>query len=434
MKGEIINGFSRLSKNEKINCISALLGDEGFVAEAVSYTHPEKQELFDSFSENTLTNYVLPFGIAPNFLINGKVYHIPMVVEESSVVAAASAAAKFWSTRGGFQATIISTLKKGHVHFLWHGEFGPLVNSFPVLKEELIHGTLHLTSRMRERGGGIADIKLEDLTDRLNGYYRLAVDFETADSMGANFINTVLEAMAEILRNFVHKNFHGNQENLEVIMSILSNHVPECLAECVVSCPVSQLDKVDGETPALIFARKFKTAVDIACLDSYRAATHNKGIMNGVDAVVIGTGNDFRAVEAGAHAYASINGYRSLSKVEIENSSFTFSLKMPLAVGTVGGLTALHPMAKRAMQILGNPSARELMTIIVSAGLANNFSAVKALVTKGIQQGHMKMHLSNMLIPYNLDADKKRMVENYFQSRPVSYGAVSDYIKQVISK
>lgn len=434
MNGEIINGFSRLSKNEKINCISALLGDEGFAAEAVSYNHPEKQELFDSFSENTLTNYVLPFGIAPNFLINGKVYHIPMVVEESSVVAAASAAAKFWSTRGGFQARIISTLKKGHVHFLWHGESGLLVNSFSVLKEELIHGTLHLTSRMRERGGGIAGIKLEDLSDRLNGYFRLAVDFETADSMGANFINTVLEAMAEILRNFVHRNLPGNQENLEVIMSILSNHVPECIVECDVSCPIAHLDKVDGVTPASIFARKFKTAVDIACLDPFRAATHNKGIMNGVDAVVIATGNDFRAVEAGAHVYASMNGYSSLSRVEIENSTFTFSLKMPLAVGTVGGLTALHPMAKRAMQILGNPSAGELMTIIASAGLANNFSAVKALVTKGIQQGHMKMHLSNMLIPYNLDADKKKMVENYFQSRAVSYAAVSDYIKQVISK
>lgn len=430
----MINGFSRLSKNEKINCISTLLGDEDFAVEAISYTHPEKQELFDSFSENTLTNYVLPFGIAPNFLINGKVYHIPMVVEESSVVAAASAAAKFWSTRGGFQATIISTLKKGHVHFLWHGESRLLVNSFPVLKEELIHGTLPLTSRMQERGGGIADIKLEDLSDRLNGYFRLAVDFETADSMGANFINTVLEAMAEILRNFVHRNLPGNQENLEVIMSILSNHVPECVVECDVSCPVNQLDKVDGETPASIFARKFKTAVDIACLDPFRAATHNKGIMNGVDAVVIATGNDFRAVEAGAHAYASMSGYSSLSGVEIDNSTFTFSLKMPLAVGTVGGLTALHPMAKRAVQILGNPSARELMSIIVSAGLANNFSAVKALVTKGIQQGHMKMHLSNMLIPYNLDADKKKMVENYFQSRSVSYAAVSDYIKQIISK
>ncbi len=434
MNREIINGFSRLSKNEKINCISALLGDEGFAPEAVSYFHTEKQELFDSFSENTLTNYVLPFGIAPNFLINGKVYHIPMVVEESSVVAAASAAAKFWSTRGGFQATIISTIKKGHVHFLWHGDAGLLVNSFPVLREELINGTLHLTSRMRERGGGIADIKLEDLTDNLNDYYRLAVDFETADSMGANFINTVLETMAEILSNFVQRNFPGNEEKLEVIMSILSNHVPECLAECVVSCPVSQLDKVDGETPASIFVRRFKTAVDIACLDPYRAGTHNKGIMNGVDAVVIATGNDFRAVEAGAHAYASMNSYSSLSRVEIENSAFTFSLKMPLAIGTVGGLTALHPMAKRAMQILGNPSAAELMGIIAAVGLANNFSAVKALVTKGIQQGHMKMHLSNMLIPYNLDADKKKMVENHFQSRPVSYAAVSDYIKQVISK
>jgi hydroxymethylglutaryl-CoA reductase len=433
MNGEIINGFSRLSKNEKINCISALLGDEGFADEAISYAHPEKQELFDSFSENTLTNFVLPFGVAPNFLINGKVYHIPMVVEESSVVAAASAAAKFWSTRGGFQTKIISTTKKGHVHFLWFGEPEVLIDSFSAIKEKLIDGTLHLTSRMRERGGGITEIKLENYSSRLNGYYRLAVDFETADSMGANFINTVLEAMADILRSFVHENFAGNEEKLEVIMSILSNHVPECVVECSVSCGLSQLDKIDGETPASIFAKKFKTAVDIACLDPYRAATHNKGIMNGIDSVVIATGNDFRAVEAGAHTFASLDGYKSLSKVGIENDTFTFSLKIPLAVGTVGGLTALHPMAKRAMQILGNPSARELMTIIAAAGLANNFSAVKALVTKGIQQGHMKMHLSNMLIPYNLEADKKKMVENYFQSRPVSFAAVSDYVKQLKS-
>lgn len=433
MNGEMINGFSRLSKNEKISCISALLGDEGFAAEAISYSHPEKQELFDSFSENTLTNYMLPFGIAPNFLINGKVYHVPMVVEESSVVAAASAAAKFWSTRGGFQAKVISTLKKGHVHFLWQGNPETLINSFPALKENLLKGTLPLTKRMQERGGGIADIKLEDFSSSLDGYYRLAVDFGTADSMGANFINTVLEEMAGILREFAQVNFSG-KDHIEVIMSILSNHVPECLVECTVSCPVSSLDKVDGETPADVFAHKFKTAVDIACMDPYRAATHNKGIMNGIDAVVIATGNDFRAVEAGAHTYASTDGYKSLSKVEIENGNFTFSLKMPLAIGTVGGLTALHPMAKRAMQILGNPSARELMSIIASVGLANNFSAVKALVTKGIQQGHMKMHLSNMLIPYNLGADKKKMVEDYFKSQPVSYAAVSEYINQIISQ
>lgn len=431
MDGELMNGFSRLSKDEKLKQISSFIHDEGFAAEAISYFHPSKQELFESYSENTLTNYILPFGVAPNFLINGRIYHIPMVVEESSVVAAASAAAKFWLARGGFRAKVISTLKKGHVHFLWSGEKGLLQDSFPALKEKLLADTLPFTSRMRERGGGVIDVKLEDLSVKLNNYYRLSVDFETADSMGANFINTVLEAMAASMKDF----FQSNRQDLEIIMSILSNHVPECLVECSVSCNFSELGKADGETPAPVFARKFKTAVDIACLDPYRAATHNKGIMNGADAVVIATGNDFRAVEAGAHAYASMNGsYKSLSAVEVENDIFTFTLTMPLAVGTVGGLTALHPMAKRAMQILGNPGARELMTIVAAAGLANNYSAVKALVTKGIQQGHMKMHLSNMLIPFNLTTAQKREVEEYFGSRPASYAAVADYVKQVTDK
>lgn len=429
----MINGFSRLSKDEKINRISSFIHDEGFTEEAISYFHRSKQDLFDSFSENTLTNYILPFGIAPNFLINGTIYHIPMVVEESSVVAAASAAAKFWLVRGGFHAKVISTLKKGHIHFLWHGVPQLLTDSFLSIKEKLISDTFPFTARMHRRGGGVMNVRLEDFTNKLENYFRIAVDFETADSMGANFINTVLEVMASSLRNYFHEHYPGQSKELEIIMSILSNHVPECLVECTVSCPISQLDKVAEEKHTHDFARRFKTAVDIASLDPFRAATHNKGIMNGADAVVIATGNDFRAVEAGVHVYATIGGtYKSLSAVDIKNDIFTFTLKIPLVVGTVGGLTDLHPMAKRAMQILGYPNARELMTIIASAGLANNYSAINALVTKGIQQGHMKMHLSNILIPYNLNEAQKKKVEEYFSTRQVSYAAVADYVKQEI--
>lgn len=153
--------------------------------------------------------------------------------------------------------------------------------------------------------------------------------------------------------------------------------------------------------------------------------------MNGVDSVVIASGNDFRAVEAGAHTYASMGGsYKSLSTVELNKGTFTFKLKIPLALGTVGGLTISHPMAKRAMQILGNPSAKELMTIAASVGLANNFSAVKALVTKGIQQGHMKMHLSNILLQYNLTKEQRHIVELHFERNVITYAAVNSYIKQ----
>jgi hydroxymethylglutaryl-CoA reductase len=250
--------------------------------------------------------------------------------------------------------------------------------------------------------------------------------------MGANFINTVLEAMAGTLRKFILHTYPEENDRLEIIMAILSNHVPECLVECSVSCPVEDFGTT-GEMPADLFVQKFKTAVDIALIDPYRAATHNKGIMNGIDAVVLATGNDFRAVEAGAHVYASKGGaYKSLSVADIKNGVFSFRLTMPMAVGTVGGLTALHPLAKRAMQILGNPDAKELMMVIAAAGLANNFSAVKALVSKGIQHGHMKMHLPNMLIPYNLNPEQKKQVEEYFRMNPVSYAAVADYIKQLL--
>lgn len=425
-----MEGFSKLSRDEKIRRMAEFVQDGSLKQDLDSFIHPEKQEIFDSFSENTLSNYFLPFGIAPNFLINDKVYHIPMVIEESSVVAAASSAAKFWSTRGGFKTRVISTVKKGHVHFLWSGEKLLITSSFPELKSRLINDTDSITARMQERGGGIVSIALKDYSDKLENYFRLAVDFETADSMGANFINTVLEAMAGTLQSFIQEKFPKDAEKLDIIMSILSNHVPECLVECTVSCPVNQLEKVDGSTPAEVFARKFKTAVDIACIDHYRAATHNKGIMNGIDAVVIATGNDFRAVEAGVHTYAATGGfYKSLSKVELQDNRFIFSLQIPMAVGTVGGLTTLHPLAKRAMQILQNPNARELMMIIASIGLASNFAAVKALVTKGIQQGHMKMHLSNMLLPFQLDADQKKQTEAYFKNIPVSYAAVTEYIK-----
>jgi hydroxymethylglutaryl-CoA reductase len=428
MKASILEGFSKLSKDEKVRCLSSIINDSGFQQDVDSFSHPESQELFDSFSENTISNYLLPFGIAPNFVVNGKVYHVPMVVEESSVVAAASAAAKFWAARGGFRSEVVSAVKKGHVHFLWFGKKEVLTRNFESIKEQLVSDTSHITAGMRRRGGGILDIGLEDYTSSIKGYYRIAVDFNTVDSMGANFINSVLEGMAGSLRLFI-ASLTDNPDEFEIIMSILSNHVPDCIVESAVTCKVDELDKPGREAHSQTFVHKFKTAVDIACIDPFRAATHNKGIMNGIDAVVIATGNDFRAVEAGAHAYAALGGrYKSLSKVEVVNDTFTFALRMPMAIGTVGGLTTKHPMAKRAMQLLGNPGAKELMTIIASVGLASNFAAVRALVTKGIQQGHMKLHLSNMLLQYSLDKYQKTIVEDYFHDKEISYAAVRDFV------
>ncbi len=211
-------------------------------------------------------------------------------------------------------------------------------------------------------------------------------------------------------------------------MSILSNYVPECLVRSEVSCKVQDLG---GENPEK-FARKFQQAVKIAEIEPYRAVTHNKGIMNGIDAVVLATGNDFRAIEAGVHAYASKEGtYKSLSHCEIENGIFKFWIELPLAIGTVGGLTALHPMAKLSLDMMGRPSAPKLMEIIATAGLAQNFAALRALTTKGIQHGHMKMHLMNILNQHDATETEKKILTKYFTKHTVTHSSAVEELKKL---
>ena len=323
---KIISGFSKLSKDEKINWLTDnyFQNQSETVKIITQYwnTDAALQQLHDDFIENTISNFYMPFGVAPNFIINGEPYVIPMVVEESSVVAAASLVAKFWSTRGGFKTKVIGTTKIGQVHFMYAGDAAELEDYFIKNKTELFIATASITKNMEKRGGGILDIQLVDKTDTLPNYYQLHVSFETKDSMGANFINSCLEAIA--------KSFE--KEDIEIVMSILSNYVPECLVSAEVSCKIEELG---GEDPQK-FAKKFYQAVQIAEIEPYRAVTHNKGIMNGIDAVVLATGNDFRAVEAGAHAYASRSGkYRSLSHCEIKNGIFRFWIEIPLALSLI---------------------------------------------------------------------------------------------------
>jgi hydroxymethylglutaryl-CoA reductase len=212
-------------------------------------------------------------------------------------------------------------------------------------------------------------------------------------------------------------------------MSILSNYNPDCLVESYVECPLEKLDGLYSGYSPEEYARRFKLAVDIAKSDVYRATTNNKGIFNGLDAVTIATGNDYRALEAGAHAYASRNGsYQSLSTVQLDNGMFHFSLELPMTVGTVGGITAIHPLTRLSMQILGNPNVQELMTIIASVGLASNFAAVHALITSGIQKGHMKMHLSNILNQLQANQEQKEAAKRYFKDKVVSCSDVEKFL------
>lgn len=415
----MIKGFSKLSKAEKIEWLAENFFHEkekGIqTLEQYINRDAEIQRLHDEFIENTISNFYVPYAVAPNFLINGKIYAIPMAIEESSVVAAAALTAKFWSDKGGFSANVISTTKIGQVHFTYEGSKSGLEEYFLSVKTDLIHATDHITANMRKRGGGIVDIELRDRTESLENYYQLHVTFETGDSMGANFINSCLEAIADSFE----------KEGIFVIMSILSNYVPQCLVRAEVSCKIEEFFPEDAE----LYARKFVQAVEIAKVEPYRAVTHNKGIMNGVDAVVLATGNDFRAVAAGAHAYACKDGqYRSLTQAEIVDGNFKFSIEIPLSLGTVGGLTKLHPLAKLSMEILQNPSASELMQIVAVAGLAQNFAAIRALTTTGIQQGHMKMHLMNILNQLEANVHEKALISQAFKGKTVSHRAIAEYL------
>lgn len=437
---KLIEGYSKMSKNEKLDWLAKHVFESpyGVIEELKSFWHqnPETQKLFEQFSENTISNYFLPYGVIPNVIINGKVYTVPMVTEESSVVAAAAAGAKFWQSRGGFKATIIGTKKIGQVHFIYEGNKKKLIDFFPRIKKDILKTTEHITENMRKRGGGILDIELLDFTEFEENYYQLQVTFETCDSMGANFINTCLEEIARSFQNWIREsfNFIGNNGEITILMSILSNYTPECAVRAEVACKVEELGEVNG-LPADFFAFKFKKALDIASYDVYRATTHNKGIMNGVDAVVIATGNDFRAIEASAHAYAARNGkYKSLSYCTIDGGMFKFWLEIPLAVGTVGGLTSLHPLAKRSLEILGSPTAEDLMRIIASVGLAQNFSAVKSLTTVGIQSGHMKMHLKNILNQMKATEQETYKAVEYFKQKVVSFSAVRSFIDTLRNK
>ncbi|MCW3806838.1 hydroxymethylglutaryl-CoA reductase, degradative [Plebeiibacterium marinum] len=427
----MIAGFSKLSQQEKIDYLIKERGLSHHATELlINHHHPELQETYNQFSENTISNFYLPLGIAPNFVINSKWYDLPMVTEESSVVAAAAKAAKFWSERGGFKTKVISTLKKGQLFFKADWSFYELSTLLPQIEDKLKQSVAELTTSMEKRGGGIRDIDLDQIELKTGTTYALDVYFETADAMGANFINSCLEKMGDSLHHLLQ--IHNPNKSVEIIMAILSNYTPDCLVECTVTCSLDELKPYAADFSAREFANRFKHAVDIATRNTSRAVTHNKGIMNGIDAVIIATGNDFRAIEAGAHAYASRNGkYASLSQAEIKDDIFSFSLCLPLAVGTIGGLTSIHPMAKIALEILGNPSAKDLMQIAAASGLANNFSAVAALVTSGIQKGHMKMHLSNILQTLGAEQDEIEQAENYFKDKQVSHSLVKAFIKSL---
>ena len=303
---------------------------------------------------------------------------------------------------------------------------------FNSIKNKLKDSCKEITKNMNERGGVIKNMKLLDKTKSIKNYFQIAVEFDTIDSMGANFINSCLEQIAlSFETEFNRSTIFNEGEKLKIIMSILSNYTPECVVKVELKSKISNLKSKDISDPEN-FAKKFVEAVEIAEKDISRAVTHNKGIMNGIDAVVIATGNDFRAVEAAIHAYASKDGtYKSLTHAKIENDELIYWIEIPISIGTVGGIINLHPMVKWCLNLLQQPNSKQLMSIIGAAGLAQNFSAIKSLITSGIQVGHMKMHLINILNSLGaIDYEKTKIIE-YFKSNKVTFNSVKTALEKL---
>ncbi|GIL11970.1 MAG: 3-hydroxy-3-methylglutaryl coenzyme A reductase [Chloroflexota bacterium] len=344
----------------------------------------------DHMIENVVGVYALPLGIATNFLINEKDYLVPMVIEEPSVVAALSNAARLFREGGGFTTSSDEPVMIGQIQVLDLADVYVAAGAVMAQRDRLMAEANQVSSSIVQYGGGARDIQVRPIVDTPVGPMLIVhLLMDTRDAMGANTINTALEHIAPLIEQAA-----GGRTNLR-ILSNLADH-RKVRAEGLI--PKSQLatDRLSGEdaVQAIVEAGVF------AEVDPYRAATHNKGIMNGVDAVVIATGNDWRAIEAGAHAYAARGGrYTSLTQWwQDDDGNLRGYIELPMAVGTVGGATRVHPAAGVALKILGVQSARELAEVCAAVGLAQNLAAMRALATEGIQRGHMRLHARQIAV------------------------------------
>jgi hydroxymethylglutaryl-CoA reductase len=371
------------------------------------------EETASHMIENYVSNFELPMGVAPLFLIDQKTYHIPMVTEESSVIAAASKAAKIVADNNGFFTTIHNTLKQGEIAY--HKPNNPTSLKNYVLDNKDVLFELANTSypSIVKRGGGIRDIKVRE-TDN---FVIIDVYMDTQEAMGANMLNTVLEALAQ----------HISQQTHEIhLFAILSNLTTKCLVSA--TCTIQSLP--------LATLKNIEIASLLAQEDIYRATTHNKGIMNGIEAITLASGNDTRAVSAAAHAYASITGsYQPLATWKLIDHSLVGTITLPLALGSVGGAIALHPKAQLTQKILNLQSAQELMGIIASVGLAQNFAALLALTTDGIQKGHMSLHASNLALSVKTPPELlEQVVKELQETKPMNQDSAKAILNRLLSK
>lgn len=405
------NPFKSYYKKSRQDRIDVLVDQEQITSDQAEFLKNGQglpTEIADNMIENALSTYGLPYGLALNFLINDQEIQIPMVTEEPSVIAAASNGGKIIQQAGGFKSQVNQRLMTGQIAFTGLEDdaqalrFEAYVTEF---SDDLLAVANAAYPSIVGRGGGARSIRSQyyPATDSSASFFIVYLTIDTQEAMGANMMNTMLEALkAHILGqvDFI--------ANIDGLMAILSNYAVEATATATCEITARLLDK--GPISGVEVASKIALASQLAQVDVYRATTHNKGIMNGVDAFVLATGNDWRAVEAGVHAYAARDGqYRGLAKwtYHSDQEILTGELTLPLALGAVGGSIGIHPTVQVTKSILGQSDAKHLMEIAVSLGLAQNFAAVRALVTEGIQAGHMQLQAKSLAIQAGADGDQE---------------------------
>jgi hydroxymethylglutaryl-CoA reductase len=433
MKTSKLSGFYKLNRKERLEFVKNFAG---LTDEEIRILNESTIDfsIVDRMIENAVGVMSVPLGVAVNFLINGKDYLIPMAVEETSVIAAASNAAKIARVKGGFKTSSTEPVMIGQIQLLnpkntedatefQQESLASLENSksFPeeakkrILenKEKILRMANEKDPMLVKSGGGAKDINVRILD---NGMVVTHLLVDVRDAMGANAVNTMCEAVAPFIEKIT-----GGKVYLRIISNLAVHRLSRATA--VFSKDVIGEDVVDGIMQAYLFAKH----------DPYRCATHNKGIMNGVDAVVIASGNDFRAVESGAHSYASLNGYSPLTKYEKnKNGDLVGSIEIPTPVGLIGGATKVHPTAKICIKILGVKTARELGEIIAAVGLAQNFAALKALASEGIQKGHMGLHARNIAIMAGAkDEMIDRIAEQMVKEKKIRIDRAKEILKEM---
>lgn len=383
MKSSSYSGFFKLSAEERLNEVAEFANLNETEKNMIQYADQSlDMEKADHMIENVIGRYALPMGVAINFIVNGKEVVIPMVVEEASVVAACSNAAKMARPAGGFVASSTGNIMIAQVQLLNAPAPFAAKNIILENKNRIIELCNEKAPDLFKLGGGAVDVDVRVIDSIVGPMVITHLLVDTLDAMGANSINTMAEAIAPFIEEIT-----GGVVELRILSNLADRRVVRCRATWL-------KEEIGGEE----VVDKMINAYAFAAADPYRAATHNKGIMNGITPVIVATGNDFRAIESGAHSYASRNGkYTSLTTWEKDkDGNLVGCIEMPMAIGLVGGATKIHPTAQAAIKILGVKSAAELGQIVAAAGLANNMAAMKALATEGIQRGHMSLHARNI--------------------------------------